>query len=176
MERRAITCPVTAHLETVDYERTSLGVIVEGCTRFPSGNIECPCECARRIDRRDRANNDDPTERVLVVYAHDREPAEVIAHALRVDDFTVELADACVVGVPPPEDYEAVVLVVHRGWFHHAHALETYVREHETALRARPTGTFMVPHAPDHTIESHARAFVRSFADVIPAAESNPSV
>jgi len=170
MERRAITCPVTSQLETVDYERTSLGVIVEGCTRFPFGNIECTCECARRIDRQDRLDNDDPTERVLVVYAHERDPAEVIAHALRADDFTVELADACVAGAPPPEDYDGVVLVVRPGWFHHARAIDTFVRDHEAALRARLTRTFTVPQARA-ALATSARGFVRSFADEIPAAE-----
>jgi hypothetical protein len=170
MERRAITCPVTSCLETVDCERTSLGVIVEGCSRFPSGTIECPCECARRIDRQDRADNDDPTERVLVVYAHERGPAEVIAHALHLDDFTVELADACVVGAPPPEDYDAVVLVVRHGWFHHARAIEAFVRDHEPESCARLVRTFIVPRRRA-LLESRARAFVRLFVDEVPAQE-----
>lgn len=169
MERRAITCPLTGQLETIDYERTSVGMIIERCTRFPSGDIKCTCECARRIDRHDRADNDDPTERVLVVYAHDRKPAEVIAKALRADDFTVELTDACVSGVAPPEDYDAVVLVVQHGLFHHAHAVETFARDHEQALQARLTRTFTVTHSLDRrSFEQQAQAFVRKFADEIP--------
>jgi hypothetical protein len=60
MERKLITCPETAHLEEIDYERTSLGLVIVGCSRFqPRCAVECECECARRMDRRDRAPDDD---------------------------------------------------------------------------------------------------------------------
>jgi hypothetical protein len=173
MDRRAITCPVTAHLEAIDYERTSLGVIVERCTRFPAGDVQCSCECARRIDRHDRADCGDPTERVLVVYAGERAPADVVAHALRADDFTVELADASVAGSPPPEDYDAVVLVVRAGWLHHGRAISDYARDHDNGLRARLTRTFAVPRRwARKSIEQRANAFARLLADDIPSSAS----
>jgi len=177
MDRRAITCPVTADLEAIDYERTSLGVIVEGCTRFPSGDIQCSCECARRMDRHDRADCGDATERVLVVYAGERAPAAAIAHTLRADDFTVELADACVAGAPPPEDYDAVVLVVRPGWFHHARAIEAYVRAHEHGLRVRLTRTFTVPRRwARGSVARRVNAFTRLLADDIPVKREPSSV
>lgn len=172
MDRRAITCPVTAHLEAIDHERTSLGVIVERCTRFPFGDIECSCECARRIDRHDRADCGDPTERVLVVYAGERAPADAVAHALRVDDFTVEVANASVAGSPPPEDYEAVVLVVRPGWLQ-ARAIAAYVRDHENGLRDRLTRRFAVPRRwARGSIQQRANAFARLLADDIPSSAS----
>lgn len=170
MERRAITCPTTTHLESIDYERTSLGIVVEACTRFSPGDIRCTCECARRLDRSDRADNDDATERVLVVYAKERVPAEAIAHALRVDDFIVELADACVLGAPPPEDYDAVVIVAQPNWLHHTRAIDAYVRDHPAGLQDRPSRTFSVPRRwSRRSIDRQAAAFVRTFADDIPS-------
>ena len=60
MERKLITCPETAHLEEIDYERTPLGLVIVGCSRFqPRCALECGCECARRMDRRDRARDDE---------------------------------------------------------------------------------------------------------------------
>jgi hypothetical protein len=170
MERRAITCPMTAHLEVIDYERTSLGILVEGCSRFSPGDIRCNRECSRRLDRRDRADNDDPTERVLVVYARERVPAEAIAYALRLDDFIVELADACVSGAPPPEDYDAVVIVAQPNWLNYTHATDAYAREHAAGLRDRPSRTFSVPRRwSRRSIDGLATAFARSFADAIPS-------
>lgn len=171
MERRAITCPMTAHLEVIDYERTSLGILVDRCTRFSPGDVRCTRECSRRLDRRDRADNDDPTERVLVVYANERIPADAIAHALRFDDFIVELADACVSGAPPPEDYDAVVIVSQPYWPHQTRAIDAYVREHPTGLQDRPSRTFSVPRWwSRRSIETLATTFARAFAEAIPSA------
>jgi hypothetical protein len=170
MERRALTCPMTAHLEVIDYERTSLGILVEGCTRFSPGDVRCNRECSRRLDRRDRADNDDPTERVLVVYARERGPAEAIAYALRLDDFTVELADACVAGAPPPEDYDAVVIVSQPNWLNFTHAIDAYVGEHAAGLLDRPSHTFDVPRRwSRRSIDTLATAFARAFGDAIPS-------
>jgi hypothetical protein len=53
MERQRITCPETTNLELLDYERTPLGVVIEGCSRFlPRCGLECSRECAARIDHR----------------------------------------------------------------------------------------------------------------------------
>jgi len=170
MQRRAITCPTTAHLEVIDYDRTSLGILVESCTRFSPADVRCTRECSRRLDRRERADNDDPTERVLVVYANERVPGDAIAHALRLDDFIVELADASVSGAPPPEDYDAVVLVSQPSWVHHTHAIDAYVRDHSAGLLDRPSRTFSVPRWwSRRSIDTLATAFARVFADDIPS-------
>lgn len=170
MERKAITCPRSAHFEVIDYERTPLGILVTGCTRFPLGDVTCTCECARRLDRSDRANNADPTERVLVVYAGSREPADAVAHALRADDFTVELADASLRGAPPPEDYDAVVLVARPSWLERTKEIDAYVRDHQDGLCDRPSRVFTVPRRwSQRSIERRATAFARLFADDIPS-------
>ena len=137
MERRRITCPDTAHLEEIELERTRLGIVITRCSRFGEAAIECARECAARMDRRER---DERCERVLVV--HDgpvRAIAERLAAMLRRDDFAVELADASAVGMPPPEDYEAVVMLspIRRRRF--ARATVDYIAEHRDALAAMPT-------------------------------------
>jgi hypothetical protein len=170
MERRAITCPITAHLEVIDCERTSLGILIEGCSRFSPGGARCNRECSRRLDRRERVDNDDPTERVLVVYARERLPAEAIAHALQLDDFTVELADACVVGAPPPEDYDAVVIVSQPNWLNYTRAIDAYVAEHAAGLQDRPSRTFSVPRRwSRRSIATLATTFAHWFGDAVPS-------
>ena len=171
MERKAITCPRTAHLEVIDYERTPLGLVVTGCTQFAPNDVRCTCECARRFDLRDRANNADPTERVLVVYTGSREPAEAIAQALRADDFTVELADARLHKTPPPEDYDAVVLVVRANGLDHTSEIDAYAAEHQEGLRDRPSRVFTVPRRwSQRSLGRKAMAFAQLLADDIPAA------
>jgi len=163
-------------LEVIDCERTPLGMLVTGCTRFSSGAVGCNGECARRFDARDRANNADPTERVLVVYAGSREPAEAIAQVLRADDFTVELADARLHGAPPPEDYDAVVLVVRSSGLDHTKEIDAYAREHEEGLRDRPSHVFTVPRRwSQQSLERKVIAFARLFADDIPSADVQPT-
>jgi menaquinone-dependent protoporphyrinogen IX oxidase len=104
------------------------------------------------------------------VYASESAPAEAIAHALRVDDFIVELADACVAGAPPPEDYDAVVIVAQPNWLNYTHAIDAYVREHPRGLQDRPTRTFTVPRWwSRRSIDTLAIAFAREFGDAIPS-------
>jgi hypothetical protein len=66
MPRKLITCPDTAHLEEIDYDDHSLGLLIVACTGVP---CDTPCErtCAARLDRRRRAalaeldlDDDDP--------------------------------------------------------------------------------------------------------------------
>jgi hypothetical protein len=52
MERKRITCPETSHLELIDYERTPLGSLIAGCSRFlPRCAVACSRECAACMDR-----------------------------------------------------------------------------------------------------------------------------
>ncbi|HSK04248.1 MAG TPA: hypothetical protein VK932_23505 [Kofleriaceae bacterium] len=54
MERKRITCPETSHLELIDYERTPLGVVIDGCSRFlPRCAVGCSRLCATMMDRRE---------------------------------------------------------------------------------------------------------------------------
>lgn len=60
MERKPITCPETAHLEQIDLEHTSDGIVISGCSRFnPPDSIDCARECARRLDKRERVVRDE---------------------------------------------------------------------------------------------------------------------
>lgn len=86
MEHKRITCPETAHLEEVDLERTPLGTVVAGCSRFsPRGAVDCTRACAARMDRRDNRDRDDHTERILVAYAGADAQAAAIARTLAGD-------------------------------------------------------------------------------------------
>jgi hypothetical protein len=152
MERKRLTCPETGHLEEVDLERTSAGLVIAGCSRFePRGAVGCPGECARRLDRRDHSDHsdDDRAERVLVGYTDDgsddggtRLIAEVIANYLRCDGLTAELANLAT--APPAADYDAVVIGadVHHG--KPAHAALDFIAEHRTTLETMPTFWFSV--------------------------------
>ena len=141
--RKPITCPLTGHLETVELEQTPLGVVVERCSRFsPSDRVTCTRECARRLDLRDRAGEDELTERVLVLYAdvgRGRPAAEALAVALREEGMVVELAVAHAGTAPPPEDYDALVLVAPLRVWGYARSLTDYMRDHLDALATMPT-------------------------------------
>lgn len=146
MERRRITCPETAHLEEIDLERTPLGIVIAGCSRFePRCAAECACECAARLDRRGR---DDDRERVLVVHdGADGETCAIVdalAAELRRDGLIVELANADAGNPPPPADYEAVVIGSRVRWAGAARPVRRYVAAHRDALAATPWFWFSV--------------------------------
>jgi len=53
MERQQVTCPETTNLELIDYERTPLGVVITGCSRFlPRCALGCSRGCATCMDHR----------------------------------------------------------------------------------------------------------------------------
>ena len=54
MALRWITCPETAHLEEIEYEDTTLGMLVSSCSRYRPCAVECARTCAARLDRRAR--------------------------------------------------------------------------------------------------------------------------
>lgn len=86
--------------------------------------------------------------RVLVAYAcylgRTRAIAGELAQRLRVRGHEVELANAREGRLPPPQDYDAVILGsrVERG--HHAREIEDYVREYRKELDHMPTAFFSV--------------------------------
>ena len=103
MERKRITCPESAHLEEIDIERTRLGLVIVGCSKFePRCEVACARECARRLDQRDRGDEQD---RVLIVFSRSawtRPITNPLAQRLTHDDFQVELADTNSHEMPPP--------------------------------------------------------------------------
>jgi len=54
MACRLLTCPESGHLETIIYDDTPLGMLIDACTRFERCPMSCPRTCAARIDRRMR--------------------------------------------------------------------------------------------------------------------------
>lgn len=146
VERKLITCPGYAHLEEIEFERTPFGIVIGSCSHFtPPCDVTCARECAARMDRRDRRQANDTQERVLVVYADEdaRRLADQLAPLLAQDNLIVELADANTHALPPPQDYEAVVVLapVHRRRL--ARSTADYVTDHHDALMEIPS--FFVP-------------------------------
>ena len=86
--------------------------------------------------------------RVLIIYAsahgQTHRIAEAIAEHLRRGGHEVELGDALAGGLPPPEDYDAVLVGsrVHFGW--HAQEVIEYIAAHRKALKGMITGFFSV--------------------------------
>ncbi len=54
MKSMLVTCPETAHLETIEYLHSPLGMLIKSCTAFASCMLDCPRTCAARFDRRCR--------------------------------------------------------------------------------------------------------------------------
>jgi hypothetical protein len=84
MPRTRVTCPETAHLETVELEHHPLGTLIAACSRFaPSGVPACSRSCAGLMDRRARLAGPGPGPR-----PHPHEPGEVTLASLEVGDTT----------------------------------------------------------------------------------------
>jgi menaquinone-dependent protoporphyrinogen oxidase len=86
--------------------------------------------------------------RVLIAYAcyfgRTRAIAEELAARLRARGHEVELANAREGRLPPPQDYDAVILGSRFERSHHARDIEAYVREYRDVLDQMPTGFFSV--------------------------------
>ena len=69
MQRKLVTCPDSAHLEEIEYEETSCGMVITACSRYAHGEIRCARDCAARLDRRARTttgeqvSDDSPTKK-----------------------------------------------------------------------------------------------------------------
>jgi hypothetical protein len=67
MQRKLVTCPDSAHLEEIEYDETSCGMVITACSRYARGELRCARVCAARLDRRSRTTNDDaPTKRTPI--------------------------------------------------------------------------------------------------------------
>lgn len=86
--------------------------------------------------------------RILVAYAchfgRARAIAEELALRLRGRGHEVELANAREGRLPPPQDYDAVILGSRVEHGHHAHEIEEYVRIWRDELERMPTAFFSV--------------------------------
>lgn len=147
VERRRITCPETGDLEDVELDRTPLGLVVTSCSRDRDGALACPRECARRIDRRERADAED-RERVVLILESWHDSAARVASALVLslggDGLIVEPVQLGARSLPPLEDYDAVVIGARARFGRHARAVIKYIREHRDVLAAMPAFFYSV--------------------------------
>ncbi len=149
-ERKCLTCPLTARLTQIDLDRTRLGIVIEACDRFePRTAIACSRECARRMDRRERAEGGGPRERVLVVFSGRDGRSEVVARVLSEtfvgDGFDVELGNADT-GAAPPADYDAIVIGLALRFGVRAPNAIDYIMRHRDVLGTMPAFVFFVAH------------------------------
>ena len=89
MPFKRVTCPETAHLETLELEHHPLGILICACSRYGLGcEPGCTRRCAAVLDRRSRAPNE-PEEATLASLA-----------SLEIgDDTRIDLdLDACFAG------------------------------------------------------------------------------
>ena len=154
MERQRISCPETDKPEEIELERTPCGIVIAGCSRFqPSSAVECTRACAVRLDRSDQQGVDDIAPRVLVVYTSRHAQTKAIALALADhlsrDGLTAELADADAAAVPPPADYETVVIGSAVRFGRHARSVIEYIGHHGDALAEMPAFFFSVGNDDD---------------------------
>jgi len=132
MSKKLVTCPETGHLEEIELAHTTSGIVILRCSRFsPPCALDCPRECARRMDRRERAALlIEATERVLVVVAGGdpgtRAAAAALAGLLHDDGLTVDVADVAA-ALPPPQDYDAIVIGCGQRYGSGVRALLAYV-------------------------------------------------
>ena len=58
MPAMLVTCPESAHLESIEYEQDELGMLITSCTAFaPACAVSCAGTCAARLDQRRRSRN-----------------------------------------------------------------------------------------------------------------------
>jgi menaquinone-dependent protoporphyrinogen IX oxidase len=143
MERKHVICPETRRGEDVTLESTPSGVVITGCSRFSPGDaVTCGRGCAVHIDRAERSLGDDRAERVLVLFASTYGQTSAIASAitddLAHDGLTVELAEASKGMLPPPADYDAVVIAAPIELGRHPRFVIDYIARYRTTLAAMP--------------------------------------
>jgi hypothetical protein len=88
MRCMCVTCPETAHLETLEVEHHPLGILISGCSGWKNGGeATCTRRCASLLDRRERSRFD---------------PDEVTLASLEVGDETRLDLDVDAVLAPRP--------------------------------------------------------------------------
>lgn len=55
MRQMHVTCPESAHLETLEVEHHPLGILVGACTQDPDGEPACGRRCAALLDQKARS-------------------------------------------------------------------------------------------------------------------------
>ncbi len=58
MPSMLVTCPESAHLESIEYDDHPLGMLIVSCTRFSRAcSVTCNRICAARLDDRRRSRH-----------------------------------------------------------------------------------------------------------------------
>jgi hypothetical protein len=109
--------------------------------------VHCGGTCGIALDRELQCDRTYRAERVLLVYSNARH-TESIAHQLGAfltfDGLVVDFADADTGSLPPPEDYDAVVIGISPRFLGPPRVITHYIEEHRHALRALPNFLFLV--------------------------------
>lgn len=107
--------------------------------------------------------------RVLIVYAtrqrHLCVIADAIAARLSGRGFTVEIGDASTGTMPPPQDYDAVILGFPLDFGHSARLIATYIDRNRAALAQLPVALFTVSKSGtvrDHDMGGFLEEFLRA--------------
>ena len=137
-ETRLTTCPQTGARVEVELERSPVGLVITGCTRFhPHSGIDCTRACVKSMDCVDRSEIDS-RERVLLVLANLRDDAAAIATKLvgelAVDDLAVEVVDLQGRRPPPLADYHAVIIGARIRFGRPPRSIVNYVRDQRELL------------------------------------------
>ena len=147
-ETKLTRCPETGEQVEVELERTALGLVVRGCTRFhPRDRLECSRGCVKRMDLTD-ASELDNRERVVIVLANMHDDAAHVAGRLAEDlagdGLTVELADIGTRPPPPLADYDGIVVGARMRFGRHPRSIVDFVRSHREELESMPASFYSV--------------------------------
>lgn len=107
------------------------------------------------VEQRDESRNRglqpreaDHRGRILIIYAtqerHTRAIADALAHRLRSHGFAVEIGDACTGTMPPPQDYDVVILGLPMTFGRESARIATYVAQNRAGLSDMPSALFTV--------------------------------
>ena len=128
----------------------------------PDANSRC-----RGLQPRDS----DHRGRILIAYAtqeqHAYAIADVLAVRLRRHGFTVEIGDAATGMIPPPQDYDVVILGLPMTFERASDLIARYIVENRGALAAVPAALFTVSKAGtlrDHDPGGFLEQFLRRVA------------
>jgi menaquinone-dependent protoporphyrinogen IX oxidase len=113
----------------------------------------------------------DQRGRLLIVYAtqeqHTYVIADTLAVRLRSHGLSVEIGDAATGTMPPPQDYDVVVLGVPMAFGHGSNLIATYIEQNRAGLADVPSALFTVSRAGtlrDHDPGGFLEQFLRTVA------------
>lgn len=140
--------PPTAGADPGDPAEAARLAAIEDLSRFESeGGASGPAP--RAVPRAPglETRGGDHRGRILVIYGcrhHASATVAALTARLRAHGMTVEVGDATASTMPPPEDYDVVVLGLPASAGPHVDVIARYVADHRAALAEIPTALFTV--------------------------------